>query len=174
MSKKDNHRTRDPNKVGGPSKDLIIHRLPEPISANADYLITIVGKHFTDHKSWVSAVRLLLIVPPTVPQLRSRGEFSPGDCLAWLDKLATQIAELRIQKPYRMIAALEGSPDRGWFYSVILDLPKKVSLKRLRAVVQSSKPSRLCLSHIGKCDGVFESSHLIGRFGIAQLTEDMI
>ncbi len=137
--------------------------LPDPIEADANALITKVGAHLTRHRTWGTAVRLLLVVLPK--RSRASQPFSQEDCLAWLQtfsrNLAEQLSDSPRQRPYRMVAALEGAPGRGWFYSVILDLPREFSFHRLKAIIHSSMASGPdCYFYDQDCDGVVEISPL--------------
>jgi hypothetical protein len=149
--------------------------LPDPIPARTNALITRVGEHFTIGHTWGTPARVLLFVPPKVPHSRQTKVFSRRDCLAWLEtlsrNLAGQLTDPPRQTPYRMLAALEGSPNRGWFYSVILDLPRQCSFHHFKAIIHASMASGPdCYLDNGECNGVIESIHLLGRFGLPYLT----
>ena len=47
------------------NKPRTVERLPDPISAHGDAVVTIVGTNFGDRTSWGPAFRLVLVIPPT-------------------------------------------------------------------------------------------------------------
>ena len=73
-----------------------------------------------------------------------------------------------------MVAALEGSPNRGWFFTIILDLPKAVAIPfdRFREITLSAKP-RHCLIRVTECHGPIETTHLLGRLGLMSVLDHM-
>jgi hypothetical protein len=157
------------NRVG---KRRTGERLPDPISAHADAVITIIGENFSDHTSWGAAIRLALIVPPKLSAQRTN-TISLGDCLTWLERFTSSLAKgPRAVEFYRMLAVWEGSPNRGWFGTIIIDLSEaSFSPEHLKVTIQSSKPEPSSLICVTACEGVIEASHIIGRFGLAYLTE---
>jgi hypothetical protein len=154
-----------------------VERLPDLISAHADALVTIVGQNFGDHTSWGNSIRLALIIPPKLSEATQTNTVTRDDCLTWLEgfshSLAIRLEERSAAELYRMVAVLEGSPNRGWFYTIILDLPKAVSYKRLKGIIDGSTPEPSWLISGTACNGVFEASHIIGRLGLAYLTEGL-
>ena len=131
---------------------------------------------FGDRSSWGPAFRLVLVIPPTFfgpPRVEA---LTLGDCLTWLEGFSNSLA-VRLEEPctgrlYRMVAALEGSPNRGWFFTIILDLPKAAAIPfdRFREITLSAKP-RHCLIHVTECHGLIETTHLLGRLGLLSVLD---
>jgi len=136
------------------------------------------GAPFRQYWPWVSladevaAIRLALIVPPKLSAQRTN-TISLGDCLTWLERFTSSLAKgPRAVEFYRMLAVWEGSPNRGWFGTIIIDLSEaSFSPEHLKVTIQSSKPEPSSLICVRACEGVIEASHIIGRFGLAYLTE---
>jgi hypothetical protein len=153
-----------------------VERLPAPISAHGDAVVTIVGTNFGDRSSWGPAFRLVLVIPPTFVGPPRVEALTLGDCLTWLEGFSNSLA-VRLEEPctgrlYRMVAALEGSPCRGWFFTIILDLPRAAAIPfdRFREITLSAKP-RHCLIHVTECHGLIETTHLLGRLGLISVLD---
>jgi hypothetical protein len=152
-----------------------VERLPNPLSAHGDALVTVVGENLGDHASWGSAFRFVLVIPPAFPGSTHTKSFTVDDCLSWLAGFSHSLVGLEERdtpKPYRMVAALEGSPNRGRFYTIILEIPKAAAIQfeRFKKIVISSKPKH-CLLHVASCHGFIEVTHLMGRLGLVSPIE---
>ncbi len=150
-------------------------RFPDPISAHTDAIVTFVGKNFSDYTTWGVGIRLALVLPPKSTAVGAK-DFTLGDCLNWLESLSRSLADSLEEggnsKLYRMLATLEGTPNRGWFYTIVFDLPQVgFSLQKIKDVIQSTKPIWFGFACLTECDGVVETSHTIGRLGLSYLTE---
>lgn len=104
------------------NKPRTVERLPDPIYAHGDAVVTVVGTNFGDRTSWGPAFRLVLVIPPTFVGPPRVEALTLGDCLAWLERFSNSLA-VRLEEPctgrlYRMVAALEGSPNRGRFFTI--------------------------------------------------------
>ena len=157
------------------NKPRTVERLPDPISAHGDAVVTVVGTNFGDRTSWGPAFRLVLVIPPTFVGPPRVEALTLGNCLTWLEGLSNSLA-VRLEEPctgrlYRMVAGLEGSPNRGWFFTIILDLPKAEAIpRRFIDIVVSSKPKH-CLINATECPGLIETTHLLGRLGLMSVLD---
>jgi hypothetical protein len=156
-----------------------VGRLPSPICAHGDAVVTVVGANLGDRTSWGPAYRLVLVIPPTFRWPSQTQVATVGECLTWLEDFSYRLA-VRLEEPctgklYRMVAALEGSPDRGWFYTIILDLPKASTIlfDRFKEIILGSKPKH-CLIHIAECHGLIETTHILGRLGLVSVIDHLV
>lgn len=136
-----------------------------PAFPDGDFTI-IVGSNFTERETWIRGVRFLLSSPPF--------HNTRSDCIDWVKRFASGLGtdlEKRPRDPlYRMISVLEGSIERGWYGTILFDLPKRYSVNRLKAIWDDSEPPWL-LADWRTCDGEIEACHLLGRLGLFEQPE---
>src|SRR4051812_46655796 len=101
----------------------------------------IVGSDFTEPETWGQGVRFLLVSPP--PRHNDKRAITRADCVSWVKQFAPALGAGLEKQPlyplYRMISVLEGSIERGWYGTILLDLPKRYSANRLKAIWDNSE-----------------------------------
>jgi hypothetical protein len=151
-------------------------RVPTPDLLQENAYVTVLGCYFSDPSTWqANAVRILAMLPPA--RFYAGADENPEpilttDCHSWLQAFANRLASEGIE-PARVIAALEGGVHRGWFYTILLDLPElKLGLDQLSEFARTAGPAHWQLIvQTTRADGPLECAHLLGRFGWPRLTE---
>ena len=154
-----------------PTTDKIPLREPDLVEVKA--LLTIVGHDFSHASTWSGkVVRLLNLIPPGRAYGKDAEPILATDCHRWLQAFVDRLASEGIALA-RMLAVLEGDMQRGWFYSIMLDMPEhKVPLGHIGDMARGSGPSHWRLiTEVTEGDGAVECMHILGRFGMIRSTE---
>ena len=114
-----------------------------------------------------------MIVPPARVYEDGRDEVTESDCLDWLKgferELNQSLEEPLTTKPFRMIAALEGSTKRGWFYTIVIDMQAARFDEKLRSILDTFMPYKWnAIVQVAEGGGFVEACHLLGRLGLSR------